>query len=69
VTTRRNRRKQTTSFDERLRQAATAARKAAHHLATGQERETLMRKASQAEAAVTINELLSSPVLRPSSSG
>jgi hypothetical protein len=69
VTTRRNRRKQTIPFDQRLRQAAIAAREAAHQLPAGQERDALMKKASQAETAATINELLSSPPLRSSSSG
>jgi hypothetical protein len=69
VTTRRNRLKQTISFDQRLRQAAIAAREAAHRLPAGQERDALMKKASQAETAATINELLSSPILRPASSG
>jgi len=57
------------SFEQRLRQAATAAREAARRLPAGQEREALMRKPNQAETAVTINELLSSPVLRSSAPG
>ncbi|WP_407154217.1 hypothetical protein [Bradyrhizobium sp. STM 3557] len=69
MTTRRNRRKQTVSFDQRLREAATAAREAARRLPAGQERDALMKKARQAETAATINELLSSPTLRPSSPG
>jgi hypothetical protein len=69
VTIRRNRRKQTISFDERLRQAATAAREAARQLPAGHEREALMRKARQAETAATINEWLSAPAQYPSSSG
>ena len=67
MTIRRNRRKQTISFDQRLRQVAIAAREAAHRLPAGQERDALIKKASQAETAATINELLSSPTLRPSS--
>jgi hypothetical protein len=70
MTIRRNRRKQTISFDQRLRHAATSAREAACQLPAGQEREALMRKAGQAETAANINEWLSSPTLRsPSSSG
>lgn len=69
MTIRRNRRKPTTSFDQRLREAATTAREAARRLPAGQDREALMRKAHQVETAVTINEWLSSPVLHPSSSG
>jgi hypothetical protein len=69
MTMRRSRCKQTLSFEQRLRQAATTAREAARRLPAGQEREALMRKANQAETAVTINELLSSSVLRPSTPG
>jgi hypothetical protein len=69
VTIRRNRRKQTVSFDQRLRQAAIEAREAARQLPAGHEREALIRKARQAETAATINEWLSSPALHPSSSG
>jgi hypothetical protein len=67
MTIRRIRHKQTVSFDQRLQQAANAAREAAHRLPDGQERETLLRKALQAEAAVHINEWLTSPALRSSS--
>lgn len=67
MTIRRNRRKQTVSFDQRLQRAATAAREAAYRLPDGQEREILLRKARQAEAAVHINEWLTSPLLRSSS--
>jgi hypothetical protein len=65
---RRSRRKQTVSFDQRLRQAATAAREAATQLPAGQERDALMKKARQAETAASINKLLSSPALRRSTS-
>lgn len=60
----RNRHKQTISFDQRLHQAADAARDAAQMLPEGQQRETLMKKARQAETAVHINEWLASPGLR-----
>jgi inhibitor of KinA sporulation pathway (predicted exonuclease) len=61
MTTRRNRQKQTVSFDQRLHQAADAARDAAGLLPEGQERETLLEKARQAEIAARINEWLASP--------
>lgn len=60
----RNRRKQTISFDRRLHQAADAARDAAQLLPEGQQRETLIKKARQAETAAHINEWLASPGLR-----
>ena len=61
----RNRRKQTIPFVERLQQAATAARDAAKLLPAGQERDSLLKKALQAETAAHINELLSAPRLQP----
>jgi hypothetical protein len=66
---RRNRRKQTVSFDERLRQAATEAREAARRLPAGQERDELLKKARQAEVAANINEWLTSPTMDPTSPG
>jgi hypothetical protein len=69
MTNRRNRRRQTVAFDQRLRQAADAAREAARRLPDGLERDTLLKKASQAEAAVHINEWLMSPAQRPLSQG
>jgi hypothetical protein len=69
MTMRRNRRKQTVSFDQRLEQAAHSAREEARRLPDGQERETLLKKARQAEVAAHINEWLTSPVLRPSTDG
>lgn len=60
----RNRRKPTISFDQRLQQAADAARGAAQLLPEGRQRETLMEKARQAETAAHINEWLASPGLR-----
>jgi hypothetical protein len=61
MTARRNRQKQTVSFDQRLHQAAVAARDAASLLPEGQERETLLEKARQAEIAARISEWLVSP--------
>jgi hypothetical protein len=62
---RRNRRKQTVSFDERLQRAAKEARQAAQSLPQGAEREDLLKKARQAEAARRINGWLMSRGLRP----
>jgi hypothetical protein len=61
MTVKRNRRKQTVSFDERLHRAAEQARQAAQKLPRGPQRETMLRKASQAETAARINEWLMSP--------
>jgi hypothetical protein len=61
---RRNRRKQTASFDERLRGAARQARDEARKLPQGPERDMLLRKAGQAESAAHINAWLASPVHR-----
>jgi len=44
----RNRRKQTVSFDERLQKAAQQAREAARNLPLGPQRESMLRKAEQA---------------------
>lgn len=60
----RNRRKQTLSFGERLQQAADLARKAASLLPMGREREALLKKARQTEVAAHINEWLASPGLQ-----
>jgi len=62
----RNRRKQTVSFDERLQKAAQQAREAARNLPLGPQRESMLRKAEQAETAARISEWLSSPVLHSS---
>ena len=62
----RNRRKQTVSFDERLQRAAQQAREAAEELPLGPQRESMLRKAEQAETAARISEWLSSPVLHSS---
>jgi hypothetical protein len=57
----RNRRKLTTSFDDRLQRAALAAREAAQKLPQGPEREILLRKARQAATASRINGWLTRP--------
>jgi len=54
----RNRHKNTVPFDQRLRQAAGAAREAAGKLPEGQQRDALLRKAKQAETAAHLNEWL-----------
>ncbi len=66
---RRNRRKQTVSFGQRLQQAAEDARQAAGRLPDGQERDNLLKKARQAETAVHINEWLTLPAQRHASPG
>lgn len=60
----RNRRKQTATFDERLQRAARDAREAARDLPPGPQRDALLKRASQAETASRINEWLASPGLR-----
>ena len=60
----RNRRKHTLTFDERLQQAADAAREAARRLPLGRERDALLKKARQTDVAAHINEWLSSPGLQ-----
>jgi hypothetical protein len=61
----RSRRKQTASFDERLKVAAKEARQAAQSLPHGAAREDLLKKARQAEAARHINGWLTSRGLGP----
>jgi len=55
----------TTSFEERLAQQAGRARAEAEILPKGTQRDLLLNKARQAEAAAHINEWLASPGLRP----
>jgi hypothetical protein len=62
---RRSRRKQTVSFDDRLKNAAKEARQAAQTMPQGAAREDLMKKARQAEAARRINGWLTSRGLNP----
>ena len=64
MTAKRNRHKQTAPFDERLQTAAREAREAARQLPPGPDRDSLLRKAGQAETACRINEWLTSPGLR-----
>ena len=64
MTVKRNRHKQTTSFDERLQRAAREAREGARRLPPGPQRDLLLKKAGQAETACRINEWLASPGLR-----
>jgi hypothetical protein len=61
----RNRAPQNQPLGQRLVHLAIAARKNAKQLAPGREKEMLLRKARQAEAAAELEEALSSPqVLR-----
>jgi hypothetical protein len=64
MTAKRNRRKNSVPFDQRLQRAAGEAREAADKLPEGQLRDALLRKARQAETAVHLNEWLSSPGLQ-----
>ena len=57
----RNRRKHTVPFGERLERVSAEARAAAEGLPHGQEREALLKKARQAEMAAQLNALLVSP--------
>lgn len=57
--------KQTTTLHERLIQEAELARARATSMPLGKERDELLRKARQAEAASDIDECLSSPGSRP----
>ena len=58
MTARRNRRKQTTSFEERLQKLARDSREAALRLPQGPQRDMLLQKAGQAEIASHINQWL-----------
>ncbi|MGA7806382.1 hypothetical protein [Bradyrhizobium sp.] len=60
---RRRRTRPTTSFEQRLSDAAKALRERAKRLPPGPERENLLRQARQAETAAHINQWLSSPGL------
>jgi len=57
----RNRRKHTVSFDDRLQHAADTARTAAAGLPHGRERDSMLEKARQAEVARRINGWLLTP--------
>ena len=60
MTKKRNRQKHTVSFDERLRQAAQAAREAALRV-EGSQRDVMLQKARQAETALRISSWLAAP--------
>ena len=62
----RRRFKQTTSLEERLTEQARLLRAKARLLPPGPEREVLLRKARQDEAASHMSEWLNSPGLQPS---
>lgn len=65
---RRKRVKHVLTFDERLLEAARQARDSASTLPDGEQRETLLRFASDSEAAVRINRWISSPSSSPADS-
>lgn len=58
---RRNRRKNSVSFEARLQKAANDARDAAQELPQGEARDALLKRARQAETAVHLTEWLTSP--------
>jgi hypothetical protein len=61
----RRRFKQTLSLQDRLASYAKSAREVAALLPPGAEKDELLRKASQADTAVELNEWASSPSLQP----
>lgn len=63
--TQRRRFKQIMSLEERLAQEAERLREQAERLPPGSERETLLRKARQAETGSHMSEWLRSPGLMP----
>jgi hypothetical protein len=63
--TQRRRFKQTTTLEERLAQEAERLREEAKKLPHSHERETLLRKARQAETGSHMSEWLTSGGLRP----
>jgi hypothetical protein len=64
MTRKRNRRRPMLSFQERLSQFAEQARNAAKRLPPGPERDDLLFKARQGEAATNLERWLSSPGLQ-----
>ena len=62
---RRNRRKHTKSFQERLLEEAMRFKEAADKLPPGTARELLLKRVRQAETAADIDKWLSSPGLQP----
>ncbi|UQR64928.1 hypothetical protein LRP30_06495 [Bradyrhizobium sp. C-145] len=65
----RRRIKHTTSFTQRLMEEAAKFREAAEQLPPGTQRELLMKRARQAEAAVQINDWLAAPGAAPPALG
>jgi hypothetical protein len=61
----RRRFKQTKSLEDRLAQEANELREQAKKFPAGAERETLLRKARQAETGSHMSEWLTSPGLQP----
>ena len=61
----RRRFKQETSLEERLAKQAQESRERAGRLPPGTERDVLLRRARQADAAARINEWINSPGLQP----
>jgi hypothetical protein len=61
MSTRRNRHKNAVSFEARLQKAAHEAREAAQELPEGEARDTLLKRAREAETAVHLTEWLTSP--------
>ncbi|MBR0750935.1 hypothetical protein JQ604_01980 [Bradyrhizobium jicamae] len=61
----RNRIKQTTSLNERLRALAQAARDKAEQLSPGDERDLLLQRAKHADRAIEVHDWLRSPGLPP----
>jgi hypothetical protein len=64
MTAKRNRKKNSVPFDERLQRAADEARAAADQLPQGEARDAMLKKARQAETAAHLNEWLTSPGLQ-----
>lgn len=60
----RRRLKQSMPFEERLAAFAQQAREEAAELPAGAEREDMLRKASQAETAASLNDWINSPGLQ-----
>jgi hypothetical protein len=61
---RRNRKRQSVSFVERLQKVAQEAREEARRLPSGPDRDMLLKKANQAETAAHIDRWLGLPGLR-----
>jgi hypothetical protein len=61
----RRRIKHTMTFDERLAKSAAQFKEQARGMPPGREKDALMKRARQTDAAAHINEWLTSPGLRP----